>query len=226
MRVSVIVPALDEEEAVGAVVRSIPSDFMDEVIVVDNGSTDSTASRAQEAGAIVVGEPIRGYGAACRAGLMATTETDVVVFLDGDTSDDPRDLPRLLSPIENDEADFVLGSRLSGSQGAGAMPFHARLGNWFTAGLMNKVYGLNITDIGSFRAIRRDLLLSLEMEQMTFGWPVEMLVKAAKRGARIREVPVSYRKRIGESKVSGTVKGSLLAAYYMLWIPLRYVIKD
>jgi glycosyltransferase involved in cell wall biosynthesis len=226
MRVSVIVPALDEEEAVGTVVRSIPPDLVDEVIVVDNGSTDSTAAKAQEAGAIVVGEPIRGYGAACRAGLMATTETDVVVFLDGDNSDDPRDLPRLLSPIGNGAADFVLGSRLSGSQEAGSMPFHARLGNWFIARLMNRVYGLNITDIGSFRAIRRDLLLSLEMEQMTFGWPVEMLVKASKRGARIREVPVSYRKRIGESKVSGTVKGSLLAAYYMLWIPLRYVIKD
>jgi glycosyltransferase involved in cell wall biosynthesis len=226
MRVSVIVPVLDEEEAVGGVIRSIPPDLVDEVIVADNGSTDSTAARAQEAGARVVGEPIRGYGAACRAGLMATTETDVVVFLDGDNSDDPRDLPHLLSPIEIGAADFVLGSRLSGSREAGSMPFHARLGNWFIARLMNRVYGLNITDIGSFRAIRRNLLLSLEMEQMTFGWPVEMLVKAAKRGARIREVPVGYRKRIGESKVSGTAKGSLLAAYYMLWIPLRYVIKD
>ncbi len=226
MRVSVIVPVLNEEEAVGRVVRSIPLDMVEEVIVVDNGSTDSTAARAREAGAIVVGEPIRGYGAACRAGLMATTETDVVVFLDGDNSDDPGDLPRLLSPIGNGVADFVLGSRLSGFREAGSMHFHARLGNWFIAKLLNGVYGLSITDIGSFRAIRRDLLLSLEMEQMTFGWPVEMVVKAAKRGARIREVPVGYRTRIGESKVSGTVKGSLLAAYYMLWIPLRYVIKD
>ncbi len=226
MRVSVIVPVLNEEEAVGRVVRSIPLDMVEEVIVVDNGSTDSTAARAREAGAIVVGEPIRGYGAACRAGLMATTETDVVVFLDGDNSDDPGDLPRLLSPIGNGVADFVLGSRLSGFREAGSMHFHARLGNWFIAKLLNGVYGLSITDIGSFRAIRRDLLLSLEMEQMTFGWPVEMVVKAAKRGARIREVPVGYRARIGESKVSGTLKGSLLAAYYMLWIPLRYVIKD
>lgn len=225
MRISVIIPALNEEEAIGSVVRSIKPDVIDEVIVVDNGSTDSTTVKAQEAGAMVIREPTRGYGAACRAGLMATTETDVVVFLDGDNSDDPRELPRLLSPIKSDGADFVLGSRLSGSLEAGAMPFHARLGNWFLAGLMNKVYGLNITDIGSFRAIRRDLLLSLGMEQMTFGWPTEMLVKAAKRGARIREVPVSYRKRIGVSKVSGTFKGSLLSAYYMLWVPVRYILK-
>jgi glycosyltransferase involved in cell wall biosynthesis len=226
MRVSVVIPAFNEQEAIGRVVSSIPLEWVNEVIVVDNGSTDSTAARAQEAGAKVVSEPIRGYGSACRAGLMATGETDTVVFLDGDRSDDPRDLPRLLSPIQNGAADFVLGSRLSGSQEAGAMPFHARLGNWVIARIMNLVYGLKITDIGSFRAIRRDLLLSLGMKQMTFGWPVEMLVKAAKRGARIIEVPVCYRKRIGESKVSGTVRGSLLAAYYMFWIPLRYMIRD
>ncbi len=219
MRVSVIIPALDEEEAIGVVVRSVPPHLVEEVIVVDNGSVDSTGSRAQDAGARVVREPRRGYGAACHAGLMATGETDVIVFLDGDTSDDPRDLPRLLTPIEDGVADFVLGSRLSGAQEVGAMPFHARLGNWFIARLMNRVYGLGLTDIGSFRAIRRELLLSLRMGQMTFGWPAEMVVKAAKRGASIVDVPVSYRKRIGTSKVSGTVKGSLLAAYYMLWIP-------
>lgn len=226
MRVSVVIPAFNEEEAIGSVVRSIPPGVTSEVIVVDNGSTDSTAMRAQEAGAMVVKEPVSGYGAACSAGMMATGETDVVVFLDGDKSDDPKDLPHLLSPIENGSADFVLGSRLSGSQEVGAMPPHARLGNWAIAGLMSRVYGIKITDIGSFRAIKRDLLLSLGMKQMTFGWPVEMLVKAAKRGARIMEVPVSYRKRIGKSKVSGTVRGSFLAAYYMLYIPLRYMIKD
>jgi glycosyltransferase involved in cell wall biosynthesis len=226
MRVSVVIPAFNEEEAIGNVVSSIPPGVTNEVIVVDNGSTDLTATRAQEARAMVVKEPVRGYGAACRAGMMATGETDVVVFLDGDKSDDPKDLPHLLSPIENGAADFVLGSRLSGSREVGAMPSHARLGNWAIAGLMSRVYGIKITDIGSFRAIKRDLLLSLGMNQMTFGWPVEMLVKAAKRGARIMEVPVSYRKRIGKSKVSGTVRGSFLAAYYMLWIPLRYMIKD
>jgi glycosyltransferase involved in cell wall biosynthesis len=226
MRVSVVIPAFNEEDAIGSVVRSIPPGLITEVIVVDNGSADSTATRAQEAGAMVVSEPVRGYGAACHAGLMATGETDIVAFLDGDKSDDPRDLPRLLSPIERGAADFVLGSRLSGSLEPGAMSFHARLGNWFTARLLNRVYGLRMTDIGSFRAIRRDLLLSLGMNQMTFGWPVEMLVKAVKRGARITEIPVSYRKRIGKSKVSGTIKGSFMAAYYMLWLPLRYIIKD
>jgi glycosyltransferase involved in cell wall biosynthesis len=226
MRISVVIPAFNEEEAIGIVVKEIPRALIEEVIVVDNGSTDSTATRAREAGANVVREPVRGYGAACRAGLMAAGEADIVVFLDGDRSDDPGDLPRILSPVEKDAADFVLGARLSGSQEIGAMPSHARLGNRFIAWLMNRAYGIEITDVGSFRAIRKDLLLSLGMKQMTFGWPVEMLVKAAKRGARITEVPVSYRKRVGKSKVSGTLKGSLLAAYYMLWIPLRYMIKD
>ena len=226
MKISVVIPAFNEEEAIGGVVREIPRHLINEVIVVDNGSTDSTATRAQEAGAKVVREPIMGYGAACSAGLTATGETDIVVFLDGDKSDDPRDLPRILSPIENDAADFVLGSRISGSQETGAMPSHARVGNRVIAWLMRRIYGIEITDVGSFRAIRKNLLLSLEMKQMTFGWPVEMLVKAAKRGARIKEVTVSYRKRVGESKVSGTIKGSILAAYYMLWIHLRYIIKD
>ncbi len=226
MKVSIIIPALNEEEAIGTVVKRIPSDLVDEVIVVDNGSSDSTEARARKAGAVVVREPLQGYGAACYTGLMATQKTDVVVFLDGDNSDDPGNLSRLLRPLEDSQADFVLGSRVSGSHEPGAMSFHARLGNWFVARVMNSVYGLNITDIGSFRAIRRDLLLSLGMEQKTFGWPVEMLVKAAKRRARIIEVPIDYHKRIGTSKVSGTIKGSLLAGYYMLWIPLRYILKD
>lgn len=225
MKVSVVIPAFNEEEAIGGVVKAIPPGLAKEVIVVDNGSTDSTATTALEAGAIVISETVRGYGAACNAGLKATSKSDIVVFLDGDRSDNPSDLPRILSPIETGDADLVLGSRLLGSREEGAMPSHARLGNWFVARLLSGVYGLQITDIGSFRAIRRHLLLSLGMKQMTFGWPVEMLVKAAKRGARIMEVPVSYRKRIGESKVSGTLRGSFLAAYYMLWIPIRYIIK-
>ncbi len=226
MKVAVIIPAYNEEEAIGRVVKSIPKSIVNEIIVVDNGSTDSTGARAKSEGARVVIERRRGYGAACFRGLMTASETDIVVFLDGDSSDDPSDLPQLLFPIESDKADFVLGSRLSGTQEVGAMPFHARLGNWLIARFMNRAYNLNITDIGSFRAIRKNLLLSLGMEQMTFGWPVEMLVKAAKQGVRILEVPVSYRKRIGTSKVSGTIKGSALAAYYMLWLPLRYAIKD
>jgi glycosyltransferase involved in cell wall biosynthesis len=225
MMVSVVIPAFNEEEAIGGVVKAIQPGSVKEVIVVDNGSTDTTARKAQEAGAIVISEPVRGYGAACHAGFRATSKSDIVVFLDGDRSDNPSDLPRILSPIETGDADLVLGSRLLGTWEEGAMPSHARWGNWFVARLMRGVYGIQITDIGSFRAIRRHLLLSLGMKQMTFGWPVEMLVKAAKRGARIMEVPVSYRKRIGKSKVSGTLRGSLLASYYMLWLPIRYIIK-
>ena len=226
MKVCVIIPAYNEEDAIGGVVKAIPAHLVDEAIVVDNGSTDDTAASAREAGARVVMEHRRGYGAACYAGLMAAGDADIVVFLDGDNSDDPAQLSLFLSPIVNSQADFVIGNRFSGSLEPGAMPAHARLGNWLIARFMSNVYDLRITDIGSFRAVRKDLLLSLGMEQMTFGWPVEMLVKAAKRGARILEVPVSYRKRIGVSKVSGTIKGSVLAAYYMLWLPIRYALKD
>ncbi|MFZ0930943.1 MAG: glycosyltransferase family 2 protein [Syntrophobacteraceae bacterium] len=225
MKVSVIVPAYNEEDAVSLVVKGLPPHLVNEIIVVDNGSTDATAARAWEAGARVVKEPRRGYGAACHAGLMAASDADVVVFLDGDNSDDPSELPRLLEPIRSKQADFVIGSRLSGSLEPKAMSSHARLGNWLIARFMRSVYKVRITDIGSFRAVRKDLLLSLRMEQMTYGWPVEMLVKAARRGARILEVPVNYRKRIGISKVSGTVKGSVMAAWYMLWIPLVYAVK-
>lgn len=226
MKVSVVIPAFNEEEAIGGVIRGVPRGLVSEVIVVDNGSTDSTAAKAREAGAVVVQERSRGYGAACHAGLMATGSADTIVFLDGDRSDDPGDLPNLLTPIERGAADFVLGARVSESLQPGAMAPHARMGNWAVARLMNLVYGLTITDIASFRAINRDLLMSLGMKEMTYGWPVEMLVKAAKKGARIEEVPINYRKRIGKSKVSGTLKGSILAAYYMIWIPIRYMVKD
>lgn len=224
MKVSVVIPAYNEQDAIAAVVEGLPPGLVNEVIVVDNGSTDATAARAEAAGARVVKEARRGYGAACYAGFMAARDADVIVFLDGDNSDDPAELPRLLAPVEQGQADLVIGSRLSGSLDPEAMPPHARLGNRLIAWFMRSAYRVHITDIGSFRAVRKDVLLSLGMEQKTFGWPVEMLVKAAGRGARILEVPVSYRKRIGISKVSGTLKGTILTAYYMLWIPLRYSI--
>ncbi len=226
MKVCVIIPAYNEEAAIAKVVGLVPAHAVDEVIVVDNGSTDATAAVARSAGARVVSEPLRGYGAACHAGLMASGRVDVVAYLDGDASDDPAQLPLLLAPIAQDRADFVLGSRLAGALDPDAMPGHARLGNRFVAQLMRRFYRLHITDIGSFKAIRKELLLSLGMEQMSYGWPVEMLVKSAKRGARIMEVPITYRRRIGVSKVSGTLKGSVLAACYMLWIPLLYWVKD
>ncbi len=226
MKVSVIIPAFNEEDAIGTVVQRVPRHLVNEILVVDNGSSDATASRARQAGALVVEELRRGYGSACHAGLMATGDADVVVFMDGDNSDDPAELPFLLSPIVNGRADLVMGSRLSGSLEPESMPLQAQLGNWLIARFMRSVYKVQITDIGSFRAIRKDLLLSLGMEQMTFGWPIEMLVKAARHGAGIVEVPVNYRKRIGTSKVSGTLKGVILTACYMLWIPLRYAVKD
>lgn len=224
MKVTVVIPACNEEAAIVKVVQRVPRQLVQEVIVVDNGSTDATATAAQRSGARVVREPFRGYGAACRAGLRTCGPVDVVVFLDGDASDDPAELPLLLAPIEAQRADLVIGSRLAGSSfDPKSMPQHARAGNRLVAGLLNRAYGLRITDIGSFRAVRKKLLLSLHMEQTTYGWPVEMLVKAAKCGARIIEVPVSYRPRIGVSKVSGTLRGSALAAYYMLWLPLFYL---
>ncbi len=226
MKVSVIIPAYNEAEAIGKVLERVPLHLVDEVIVVDNGSTDETAAKAHAAGARIVSEPRRGYGAACHAGLMAAGNVDVVVFLDGDNSDDPAELPLLLTPIENGHADFVTGARLSIFFEPKAMPFHARLGNRLIARFMSSTYRLRITDLGSFKAIRKDLLMALEMGQMSCGWPVEMLVKAARAGARVVEVPVSYRKRIGVSKVSGTVRGTVLAAYYMLWLPIRYLFKD
>ncbi len=161
MKVSVIIPAFNEEDAVGTVVQKVPTHLVNEILVVDNGSSDATAARAEQAGALVVREPRRGYGAACHAGMMAAGDADIVVFLDGDNSDDPAELPLLLSPIINGQADFVIGSRLSGSLEPGSMPFHARLGNWLIARFMRSVYKVRITDIGSFRALRKDLLLSL-----------------------------------------------------------------
>ena len=200
----------------------MPADWVDEVIVVDNGSTDRTAEVARTAGAHVVHEPRRGYGYACAAGVAAAQDADVLVFLDADYSFDPRELPRVVGPILEGRADLVLGSRALGEAPSATLP-HQRFGNWLAARLMRWLYGLHVTDLGPFRAIRRDRLLALDMQEMTFGWPTEMMVKAARRGYRIIEVPVTYRTRAaGRSKVSGTVRGTILAGYYILGTTLRY----
>ena len=198
------------------------------LIVVDNGSTDRTAEVARQAGASVVSESRPGYGYACAAGVRSAVEqgAEVLVFLDADGSFDPAQASDLLAPIEAGQAELVLGSRSACGMEPGAMPAHARFGNWMVAGLMRLLYGLRVTDLGPFRAIRADLLERLDMQEMTYGWPTEMMVKAARCGARVVEVPVRYRvRRGGRSKVSGTVRGTLLATYAILFVTLRYAFR-
>jgi glycosyltransferase involved in cell wall biosynthesis len=224
MKISVVIPTLNEEEAIGEVVGAVPADRVHEIIVVDNGSTDDTGKNATIAGARVVLESRRGYGAACLAGAKAAA-ADIIVFLDGDRSDDPAQLETIAGPVVADRADLVIGSRLKGVLAKGAMPLHGRLGNRFMVSLLGLLYGVEITDIGSFRAIKAQTLFDLNMEQMTYGWPVEMVVKAARKGLRLQSVPIHYRKRIGRSKVTGTLKGTILATYYMFLVPLKYLLK-
>ena len=223
MNITVIIPALNEAGNIRQLVTEVRATVPLEVLVVDNGSTDATAAEARAAGATVVGEMRRGYGYACAAGVAAASGADVLIFLDGDYSFSPSELPALLQPIESDQADLVLGSRWLGHIEPGAMPPQQRFGNWLTARLMNRLYGLAITDLGPYRAIRRVLIDQLDLREMTYGWPSEMLVKAARRQARIVEVPVHYRsRRAGRSKVSGTLRGTLRAGWSILSVTLRY----
>ena len=222
VNVVTIIPALNEEAAIAQVVTAVPRDIVSQVIVVDNGSTDRTADIARIAGATVVPQPERGYGAACHAGVMASEGADVLVFLDGDGSDVPQEIRLILGPIVQDRADLVIGSRLAGQREPGAMPPHALFGNWLASKVLRLLYRVRITDLGSFRAIRRAVLLDLGMQERTFGWPVEMIAKAARRGYRIVEVPVTHRRRVGRSKVAGTLKGSVLAAYHIFATVFRY----
>ena len=224
-KLALVIPALNEEEALHCLLAELPRDFAQWVIVVDNGSTDATAVVAQEAGAVVVREPMRGYGRACFTGFKTACRlgAEAIMFMDGDGSDDPADLPQILAPISEGRADFVLGSRVSKCAERGAVPLQARLGNWLVSHLINRLYGTHVHDIGSFRAIRTSLLAALNMREMTFGWPVEMVVKAARARYRIVEVPIHYRHRShGRSKVAGTFTGSVKAAYWMLRTSLRY----
>lgn len=224
-RLAAVIPALNEAESIGAVVRGLRSQEatpLHEIVVVDNGSTDETARLAREAGATLVSEPRRGYGYACRAGVLAA-DADVIILLDGDAADDPSDLPRVLAPILAGNADLVVGSRARGTLEPGSMTPHQRFGNWLAATIMRRVYGVAVTDLGPFRAVRRDDLLGLEMREMTYGWSVEMMVKAARAGLRYHEVPVSYRRRAGgDSKVAGTLSGSVRAGWCILSTTFRY----
>jgi glycosyltransferase involved in cell wall biosynthesis len=226
-QVAIIVPALNEAGNINELVQEVQSIQVEgaelSVIVVDNGSTDDTAEQALAAGALVVTEPRRGYGYACAAGVAAADSAEVVVFLDGDYSSLPSEIPLVLGSLLNDQADLCLGSRELGGIQPGAMPLHQRLGNRLVSWLMGVLYRLQVTDLGPFRAIRRQELLKLEMREMTYGWPTEMTVKAARRGLRIVEAPVSWHsRRAGKSKVSGTLRGTFLAAWFILGVTLRY----
>jgi glycosyltransferase involved in cell wall biosynthesis len=222
VRVSVIIPTYNEAQAIGRVLADLPSDLATEVIVVDSNSHDSTPEIAAKMGARVVKEPRRGYGRACLTGLANANSPDVVVFLDGDYSDRPSELPILLAPILEGRADITVGSRLAMDCNAGALPWHAALGNRLAASLIQLLYGLKITDLGPFRAGRASVLRTLELEEATYGWAVEMILKGALAGFRIIEVPVSYHPRIGKSKISGTFKGTAGAAWFILSRIVRY----
>ena len=226
MRVSVIIPTHNEAQAIERVLADVPSDLTSEVIVVDSNSTDGTPEIAARTGARVIKEPRRGYGRACLTGLLAANSPDVVVFLDGDYSDRPSELPILLAPITEGRADITIGSRLHDGRSAGALPWHQAFGNRLAAGLIRLLfsgkYGLKISDLGPFRAGRAAALLALGLEETTYGWPPEMIIKGALAGFRVVEVPVSYHPRIGRSKIGGTLKGTVGAAWCILSLIVRY----
>ena len=224
-RIAVIIPALNEEAALPSVLADIPREFIEEVVVVDNGSSDRTAAVASMNDATVLSEPCRGYGSACLTGIayLEKKAPDIVVFLDGDYSDCPEEIPLVVQPIVSGEYDFVIGSRTKGLAAPGALLPQARLGNALATFLIRLLYHFSYSDLGPFRAIRFPALLALGMVDRNYGWTVEMQIKAVRKGLRITEVPVHYRKRSGgASKVTGTIRGTLLAGYKILWTVFRY----
>lgn len=222
VRVSVIIPTHNEAPAIERVLAELPSNLTTEVIVVDSNSNDGTPEIATRMGARVIQEPRRGYGQACLTGLATANSPDVVVFLDGDYSDRPSELSILLAPIIEGRADITLGSRLHGRNSAGALPWHQVFGNRLAASLIRFLYGLEISDLGPFRAGRADVLRVLALEETTYGWAVEMILKGTLAGFRVVEVPVSYYPRIGQSKISGTLKGTVGAGWFILSLIVRY----
>jgi glycosyltransferase involved in cell wall biosynthesis len=222
-KISVIIPALNEEESIGQVLNDIPGEIVEEVIVVDNGSNDNTVTVANSLGASVVPEPLKGYGAACLRGIsMLKQGTDIVVFLDADYSDYPQDLHTVVKPIINDNAEMVIGSRMSGAREKGALLPQAIFGNKLATFLIRLFWGFKYTDLGPFRAIKYRDLLALNMIDKNFGWTVEMQIKALKKGLRIVEVPVRYRKRIGKSKITGTFSGTVRAGVKIIYTIFKY----
>ncbi|MEM6699865.1 MAG: glycosyltransferase family 2 protein [Bacteroidota bacterium] len=229
VKIDVIIPAFNEEKSIGNVLDDIPKDWVREVVVCNNASTDHTAKVAAEHGATVVNQPLKGYGNACLKGMeyiankSKEQQPDIVVFLDADYSDHPDELPKVVQPILEKDMDMVIGSRALGQLESGAMQPQQIFGNWLATNLIRLIYDYHFTDLGPFRAIRYDQLLALQMEDTNFGWTVEMQVKAAKQKLRCTEVPVTYRKRIGVSKVSGTVKGTFMAGYKILWTIFKLI---
>lgn len=219
----IIIPALNEEKSIGKVLQNLPKAHYHSVIVVNNGSTDNTAEVAEENGAIVLTEERHGYGQACLAGLDYVAKLpdnqkpEMIAFIDGDFSDDPSELPLLLEPIKNGSAEMVIGSRALGNSERGSMTIPQEFGNFLATRLIRLFYKVKFTDLGPFRAIKYSALLELDMQDTNYGWTVEMQIKAAKAGIKSQEVPVSYRRRIGKSKISGTIKGSILAGSKILW---------
>ncbi|MEZ4849292.1 MAG: glycosyltransferase family 2 protein [Bacteroidia bacterium] len=222
-RINVIIPAFNEEESIGKVLGDIPEGLVEETIVVSNGSTDATEENARKAGATVLREENKGYGNACLKGMAHIAakpqdeKPEIVVFLDGDYSDYPEEMYLLIKPIIEEDYDMVIGSRATGEREKGSMMPQQIFGNWLATTLIKVLYGVEFTDLGPFRAIKYDKLLEIGMEDKNFGWTVEMQVKAAKLGLKCTEVPVNYRQRIGVSKVTGTIKGTIMAGYKILW---------
>ena len=223
-RIGVVIPALNEVDAIGRVIADIPS-WVDRIVIADNGSTDGTGDAARSAGATVVVEPEKGYGAACLAGIAALGAVDVVVFLDGDFSDHPGDMADLVDPVVAGAADFVLASRAIGKRESGSLTPQQMFGNWLATTLIAGIWRHRYTDLGPFRAIRKTSLNALAMADRNFGWTVEMQIKAAEQKLRILEVPARYRRRIGVSKVSGTVKGTIMAGYKILYVIGRHALR-
>ncbi|MCJ8166682.1 glycosyltransferase family 2 protein [Pontibacter sp. E15-1] len=228
-RINVIIPAFNEEQSIAKVVQAIPAGYVGEVIVVNNNSSDDTARRAAMAGATVLDEPTPGYGNACLKGIAyaaakpADERPDIIVFLDGDFSDYPEEMPMLVQPIAAGQVDMVIGSRALGMRESGSMMPQQVFGNWLATTLLRWLYKARFTDLGPFRAIRLDTLLALGMRDRTYGWTVEMQAKAARQKIRYTEIPVTYRKRIGTSKVSGTLKGTVLAGYKIILTIFKYL---
>ena len=225
-KIAVIIPAFNEENGVGQVIQEIPRNLVFEIIVVNNASTDNTEEIAKQNGATVLREPISGYGRACLKGInylnLSENKPDIVVFLDADHSDYPEEIPELIKPILDNGVDLVIGSRALGSKEKGSMTPQQIFGNWLATRLLKIIYNVKFTDLGPFRAIKFTKLIELDMQDKTYGWTVEMQLKAAKMGFSCVEIPVRYRKRIGFSKISGTVKGTIMAGYKILYTIFKY----